>query len=57
MTPTQLKSQSPFGATHYDIEQGKPVYYKINNLGYTMRFDGKMWYICHGAMIQNYRTL
>ena len=30
-TPTQIKDQAPQGATHYDIEGGKAVYYKVNN--------------------------
>ena len=49
MTPTQIKSQAPQGATHYDIEGGKAVYYKVNNLGYTMRYDGVTWYALYGA--------
>jgi len=57
MTPTQIKDQAPQGATHYDIENGKPVYYKVNNLGYTMRCEGKMWYVLYGALIQNYKPL
>lgn len=57
MTPTQIKSQAPQGATHYDIEGGKAVYYKVNNLGYTMRYDGVTWYALYGALIQNYKPL
>lgn len=57
MTPTQIKSQAPYDATHYDIENGKPVYYKVNNLGYTMRCEGNMWYVAYGALIQNYKPL
>ena len=57
MTPTQIKSQAPQGATHYDIEGGKAIYYKVNNLGYTMRYDGVTWHVLYGAMIQNYKPL
>ena len=57
MTPKQIKSQAPQGATHYDIEGGKAVYYKVNNLGYTMRCEGKMWYVAYGVLIQNYKPL
>ena len=57
MTPTQIKSQAPQGATHYDIECGKAVYYKVNNLGYTMRYDGLTWHALYGALIQNYKPL
>jgi len=57
MTPTQIKSQAPQGATHYDIKGGKVAYYKVNNLGYTMRCEDKMWYVLYGALIQNYKPL
>lgn len=57
MTPTQIKDQAPQGATHYDIEGGKVVYYKVNNLGYTMRCEGKTWYVSYGSLIQNYKPL
>ena len=57
MTPTQIKSQAPQGATHYDIEGGNAAYYKVNNLGYTMRYDGVTWYALYGALIQNYKPL
>ena len=57
MTPTQIKSQAPQGATQYDIEGGKAVYYKVSNLGYTMRYDGVTWYALYGALIQNYKPL
>lgn len=56
MTPTEIRAKAPQGATHYDIEQGKPVYYKVNNLGYTMKHDGTLWYSVKQG-INNYRTL
>ena len=56
MTPTEIRTKAPPGATHYDIEQGKPVYYKVNNLGYTMKHDGNSWYSVKQE-INNYRTL
>ena len=48
----------PFAQVLVDrIEGGKAVYYKVNNLGYTMRYDGVTWYALYGALIQNYKPL
>lgn len=57
MTPTEIRNKAPKGATHYDIQQGNAIYYKVNNLGYTMRYDGNDWYIMSGGSINNYRKL
>jgi len=57
MTPQELRNASPIGATHYDFENGKPVFYKINNMGYTMRSSGKSWQLAIGVNINNYRRL
>ena len=56
MTPTELRAKAPQGATHYDIENGQPVFYMTNHLGYTMRYKG-YWYVALGVNIDNYRRL
>ena len=56
MTPTELRAKAPQGATHYDIENGQPVFYKVNNLGYAMRYSGS-WALAIGLNINNYRRL
>lgn len=56
MTPSELRAKAPQGATHYDIENGKPVFYMTNHLGYTMRYKG-YWYVALGVNIDNYRRL
>lgn len=33
MTPTELRARAPRDATHYDFENGKPVFFKKNDLG------------------------
>lgn len=57
MTPQELRNASPAGATHYDFENGKPVFYKVNSMGYTMRSSGKLWQLAIGVNINNYRRL
>lgn len=56
MTPNELRAKAPQGATHYDIENGQPVFYKVNNLGYAMRYSGSRT-LAIGLNINNYRRL
>ena len=55
----ELQEQGVFGVPYraFKIEGGKAIYYKVNNLGYTMRYDGVTWYALYGALIQNYKPL
>ena len=57
MTPQELRKAAPSGATHYDFENGKPVFYKVNDMGYTMRSSGKQWILAMGVNINNYRVM
>lgn len=57
MTPEELRSKAPRGATNYDIQGGKPIYYMVNNMGYTMRHDGTGWCVMIGLNINNYLSL
>lgn len=57
MTPQELRKAAPSGATHYDFENGKPVFYKVNDMGYTMRSSGKQWILAMGLNINNYRAM
>ena len=41
MTPTELRA--PRDATHYDFENGKPVFFKKNDLGFTFKSSGGAW--------------
>lgn len=53
----EIRKNAPSGATHYDFENGKPVFYKVNNMGYTMKSDGGNWRLVIGRDINNYRRL
>lgn len=57
MTPQELRKAAPSGATHYDFENGAPVFYKVNNMGYTMKSNGKAWVLAIHLSINNYRTI
>lgn len=57
MTPQELKQRAPNGATHYDIQGGKPIYFMLSSMGYTMRHDGLGWRTVIGLSINNYMTL
>lgn len=56
MTPAELRTKAPQVAAHYDIENGQSVFYKVNNLGYTMRYSGS-WTLAIGLNINNCRRL
>ena len=43
MTPTELRNKAPRDATHYDFENGKPVFFKKNDLGFTFKSSGGAW--------------
>lgn len=43
MTPTELRARAPRDATHYDFENGKPVFFKKNDLGFTFKSNGGAW--------------
>lgn len=57
MTPQELKQRAPNGATHYDIQRGKPIFFMKNDMGYTMRHDGTGWRVIIGLNINNYLSL
>lgn len=57
MTPRELKQRAPNGATHYDIQGGKPIYFMLSGMGYTMRHDGLGWRTVIGLSINNYMAL
>ena len=40
---TELRARAPRGATHYDFENGKPVFFKKNDLGFTFKSNGGAW--------------
>ncbi len=43
MTPTELRARAPRDATHYDFENGQPVFFKKNDLGFTFKSNGGAW--------------